>query len=78
MPRPILVGRDLSGLRIHPRAAELPDALLRSLDATAVDVGRQSLTELLAPAYRALTSAAARRALDGGAGHGETCEHPTT
>jgi uncharacterized Zn finger protein len=69
---------DLSGLRIHPGTAEVPDALLRSLDATVVDVGRQSLTELLAPAYRTLTSAAARRALDGGAGHGETCEHPTT
>jgi uncharacterized Zn finger protein len=59
---------DLSGLRIHPRAAEVADGLLRSLDATAVDVGVQSLTELLAPAYRTLTSAAAHRALDGGAG----------
>jgi uncharacterized Zn finger protein len=68
---------DLSGLRIHPRAAELPDALLRSLDATAVDVGRQSLSELLASAYRTLTSAAARRALDGG-GHDKTSEYPRT
>jgi uncharacterized Zn finger protein len=54
---------DLDALRIRPRAAEVPDALLRQLDPPAVDVAGRDLAELLAPAYRILTVAAERRAL---------------
>jgi uncharacterized Zn finger protein len=54
---------DLDALRIRPRAAEVPDALLRQLDPPAVDVAGRDLAELLTPAYRILTIAAERRAL---------------
>jgi uncharacterized Zn finger protein len=59
---------DLDALRIRPRAAEVPDALLRQLDPPAVDVAGRDLAELLTLAYRILTIAAERRALaeDGG------------
>jgi uncharacterized Zn finger protein len=53
----------LDALRVRPRAAEVPDALLRQLDPPAVDVAGRDLAELLAPAYRILTVAAERRAL---------------
>lgn len=59
------VAGDLEGLRVRPRAAEVPDALLRQLDPASGDLGGQRLSELLAPAYRTLTAAAERRALDG-------------
>ena len=59
---------DLDALRVRPRAAEVPDALLRQLDPPAVDVAGQDLAELLAPAYRILTVAAERRALAEDAG----------
>jgi uncharacterized Zn finger protein len=59
---------DLDALRIRPRAAEVPDALLRQLDPPAVDVAGRDLAELLAPAYRILTVAAERRALAEDAG----------
>jgi uncharacterized Zn finger protein len=59
---------DLDALRIRPRAAEVPDALLRQLDPPAVDVAGRDLAELLAPAYRILTIAAERRALAEDAG----------
>lgn len=58
------VAGDLEGLHVRPRAAEVPDALLRQLEAGS-DLGGQRLSELLAPAYRTLTVAAERRALDG-------------
>jgi uncharacterized Zn finger protein len=59
---------DLDALRIRPRAAEVPDALLRQLDPPAVDVAGRDLAELLTPAYRILTIAAERRALAEDAG----------
>jgi hypothetical protein len=59
---------DLDALRVRPRAAEVPDALLRQLDPPAVDVAGRDLAELLAPAYRILTVAAERRALAEDAG----------
>ena len=59
---------DLDALRIRPRAAEVPDALLRQLDPPAVDVAGRDLAELLTPAYRILTVAAERRALAEDAG----------
>jgi uncharacterized Zn finger protein len=57
-------GSDLGALRIAPRAAELPDALLRQLDPPAVELWGHRLDELLAPAYETLTTAAERQALD--------------
>jgi uncharacterized Zn finger protein len=59
---------DLDALRIRPRAAEVPDALLRQLDPPALDVAGRDLAELLTPAYRILTIAAERRALAEDAG----------
>jgi uncharacterized Zn finger protein len=59
---------DLDALRIRPRAAEVPDALLQQLDPPAVDVAGRDLAELLTPAYRILTIAAERRALAEDAG----------
>jgi uncharacterized Zn finger protein len=59
---------DLDALRVRPRAAEVPDALLRQLDPPAVDVAGRDLAELLTPAYRILTVAAERRALAEDAG----------
>ena len=59
---------DLDALRIRPRAAEVPDALLRQLDPPAVEVAGRDLAELLTPAYRILTIAAERRALAEDAG----------
>jgi uncharacterized Zn finger protein len=53
---------DLEALRILPRAAELPDALLRQLDPPPIDLWGRGLTELLAPAYETLTTAAERQA----------------
>jgi uncharacterized Zn finger protein len=55
---------DLEALRILPRAAELPDALLRQLDPPPVELWGRTLPELLAPAYETLTVAAERRALE--------------
>jgi uncharacterized Zn finger protein len=55
---------DLEALRIAPRAAELPDALLRQLDPPPVGLWGRGLNELLAPAYGTMTQAAERRALD--------------
>ena len=55
---------DLDALRIHPRAAELPDAVLRQLDPPPVKLPGRTLAELLAPAYETLTAAAERQALE--------------
>lgn len=55
-------GEALDGVRFHPRAAEVPDALLRRLGPPPVDAGNAPLDEALAAAYRELTRAAARRA----------------
>jgi uncharacterized Zn finger protein len=57
-------GSDLGALRIAPRAAELPDALLRQHDPPAGELWGHRLDELLAPAYETLTTAAERQALD--------------
>jgi hypothetical protein len=46
-----------------PEAAPVPDALLRQLGLLGLDVRGTEATTLLSPAYRVLTTAAARRAL---------------
>ncbi|MBI2238516.1 MAG: SWIM zinc finger family protein [Actinobacteria bacterium] len=60
-------GPGLDEVRAHPRAAELPHALLRQLDPFPVELHGRDLAEALVPAYEALASAAERRALGGGA-----------
>lgn len=46
-----------------PRAAAVPDGILRGLDSTMVEVRGQTLADVLAPAYAVITAAAERRAL---------------
>lgn len=63
-------GAELAALEFAPRAAEVPDAILRELGPapTVVRAGRP-LLQVLAPAYRWMAAAAERRAV-GGAGEG--------
>jgi uncharacterized Zn finger protein len=56
------VPEGLPPLRVVPRAAEVPDALLRELGPAPVEVGDRPLHQWLAPAYPVLTRAAERRA----------------
>ena len=56
-------GPGLAKLHVTPLASEAPDALLRQLGPAPVDVGGQSLVEVLAPAYATLAEAAERQAL---------------
>lgn len=51
----------LPSLHAAPRAAAVPDALLRQLSPTEITVRGRRLDQALAPAYTALTEAAARR-----------------
>jgi uncharacterized Zn finger protein len=53
-------GGDLASIRVEPRAAAMPDAILRELGASGLAVGGRPLEDLLAPAYRAIAAAAAR------------------
>ena len=46
-----------------PRAAAVPDAILRTLEPAAVAIGDRVLGEVLSPAYPAIVAAAERRAL---------------
>lgn len=55
-------GAGLAELRLSPRAAEVPDALLRQLGPAPVEVRGTPLDALLAPAYRTMAAAAERRA----------------
>jgi uncharacterized Zn finger protein len=56
-------GPELAALHFSPLAAEAPDALLRQLGPSPLEVGDQNLVELLGRAYVQLASAAERRAL---------------
>ncbi len=58
-------GPELANLDVSPLAGEAPDALLRQLGPAPIDIGGDSLVELLAPAYARLAAAAERRALGG-------------
>jgi uncharacterized Zn finger protein len=59
-------GPELETLAFAPRAAEVPDAILRELGPAPVDAAGRPLRELLAPAYGVLSRTAADRALAGG------------
>lgn len=47
----------------RPRAAVVPDGILRMLDPTMVEVRGKTLVDVLAPAYAVITAAAERRVL---------------
>ncbi|HEX8695675.1 MAG TPA: SWIM zinc finger family protein [Longimicrobium sp.] len=55
-------GPELAGLRYAPRAAEVPDAVLRQLGPLPPAAGGEPVAEALAAAYRIFTAAAERRA----------------
>jgi uncharacterized Zn finger protein len=59
-------GPGLEHVTARPRAAAVPDALIRQLGPSGVKVGRQDLANLLAGLYADLTSEAERRALNRG------------
>jgi uncharacterized Zn finger protein len=58
-------GPELSSLRFAPRAAPVPDAVLRQLGPLPEAAGGERAAEALASAYRAFTAAAERRAFAG-------------
>ena len=53
---------ELAKLHIHPRAAHVPDGILRQLGPAPMELGGSNLAELLVPAYEAMTVEAERRA----------------
>jgi uncharacterized Zn finger protein len=55
-------GAELEGLRFAPRAAEMPDAVLRQLGPLPPEAGGEPIGQALAAAYRVFTAAAERRA----------------
>ncbi len=55
-------GPALTHVHILPRAAEVPDALLRRLGPAPAEIGGKTVAVRLAPLYRAMTAAAERRA----------------
>lgn len=55
---------NLSGLHIRPCAADAPDALLRQLGPAPFEVKGRNVTDILAPAYKLMTLAAERKALE--------------
>ncbi len=57
------VGKELSDLHVRPRAAGIPEGILRQLDPLALAIRGKEVTELLAPAYRIMSTEAERRAL---------------
>ncbi len=62
-------GPELAALHFAPRAAEVPDAVLRQLGPMPRVAGTERIAEALAEAYRVFTAAAERRAFgDGGPG----------
>lgn len=58
-------GTDLGSLRVEPRMAAMPDAILRDLGPSGLSVGGRPLEDLLAPRYRAIAAAAVRMASGG-------------
>ena len=65
-------GPELEALHFAPRAAEVPDAVLRQLGPIPRVAGAERVAEALAEAYRVFTAAAERRAFgDGGAADGD-------
>lgn len=57
-------GGELDRHPARPRAAAVPDAILRALDPGMIEVRGQPLADVLAPVYAAINVAAERRALE--------------
>ena len=57
-------GPELAMLHFAPRAAEVPDAVLRQLGPLPPEAGGERISAVLAEAYRIFTAAAERRAYD--------------
>ena len=57
-------GAELSTLRIRPERAEVPDAVLKQLGPARIEVGREDLADLLAPAYPSVTEGAVAKAFN--------------
>lgn len=55
-------GPELSAVHFSPRAAEVPDAILRQLGPPPPEIGGAALAERLAALYRAMAAGAERRA----------------
>lgn len=56
-------GPELTTVVAHPKAAEMPDAILRRLGDSGIHVGRLDLVEVLAPAYTVIAQGVERRAV---------------
>ncbi|MGH7765246.1 MAG: SWIM zinc finger family protein [Candidatus Dormibacteraceae bacterium] len=56
-------GPELTTVVARPKAAEIPDAVLRQLGDSGIRVGRLDLVEVLAPAYPVITRGVERRAV---------------
>jgi uncharacterized Zn finger protein len=69
-----LAGPELGELHIEPRAADLPDAVLRELEPATLAVLGADLPDVLRPAYRAFTDRAARLAVAAPAAAGPIVE----
>lgn len=61
-------GPELSGVRVHPKAAEVPDAILRELDPLPLGIADGDPAAILAPAYRLIAEGAERLAVSGSPG----------
>jgi uncharacterized Zn finger protein len=55
---------ELATMRIHPQAAEVPDAVLRQLKETTISAYGKPLVDALIPAYQTMTERAAAKALE--------------
>jgi uncharacterized Zn finger protein len=58
------IGAELSGLRIQPQAAEVPDAVLKQLGPAPIEFRGENLAKMLAHVYEIMTRAAAAKAFD--------------
>ena len=50
---------------VQPKAAEVPDALLRRLGDSGIRIGHTDLVDVLAPAYPDIVKGAERRSIGG-------------
>ena len=56
-------GHGIDTIVVRPRAATVPDGILRALQPGTLEAGGRSIVDVLAPAYATFTRAAERRAL---------------
>jgi uncharacterized Zn finger protein len=69
-------GPALAGVHVHPVAVEVPTAVLRQLPAGVLTVGGRDVSEVLAPAYTAITAGALAQALGEPAAPGRLRRRP--